>query len=273
MNEPGEATRRTVLKTVGGSIVAGSSLTGLTAARDDDLVARIDSDGHYAAFPDDARLWQRSENSIDLREFLGTERWLVEPTAEGAVRMQVENDVPLGNVGFDITVGRLGDIEAFTIDAETVETAEGEEATLWVAVYFDAGGTGDFFEWAPIDDATEYFAGFGDDTECLQAIPVNPEGVTIDTEFEWGTLAVPSSAAPEDAEEKGWIVDEEVLGVAIVPEGAGVTLEDYTEGEVTIGGDRIDLGTDADTNVAIAVNCLAGGKDATEEIIVSGIDQ
>lgn len=244
---------------------------GSAAAANSHLVSRIESDGHYATFPDDATLWQRSDIPFDIRKFEGGGRWMVEPTADGAVRMRVENDVPTGNVGFDLDVGRLGDVEEFTIDAETVRTTEGDEATLWVGVYFDAGDTGDYFEWQRINDETEAFAGFGDDTECLQALPVDPDGVTLDAASEWGTLAVPDDAAPPDAEEKGWIVDDEVFGVAIFPEGTGVTLEDYAAGEVEIGGDVVDLGTDEDTNVALAVNCLAGGKGTTEEIVVSDV--
>lgn len=197
---------------------------------------------------------------------------MVEPTSGGSVRLRVENDIPTGNVGFDVNVGTLGDIDEISIDAKGIESGEEEGPFLWVGVYFDKEGTGDYFEWGRVHGNSEAFTNFGDDGECLHAIPI---GTGITCSFEWDVLIVPAESAPPDAEQKGWVVDDEFFGFAMAPRPAGVTLDDYRDGEVTIEyddedneDDEIELNTDEDTDVALAINCMGTGDGNTEEMIV-----
>lgn len=230
----------------------------------------VEFGGYYEIYPDDPSLYGRSNTAIDRME--GDSRWVSEPTDDGAMRLRVENDG--GVSGFSLFTGTLGDLESYTIEAETLETDRAEEGLLWVGTYMDVDMNGDFFEWSD-DDGIEAFLGFGADTECLGHAPIDPGGVTIDRTMSWGTIILPADRAPENATEKGWIVDEDGAGFAMYifeDPADGPTLSDYLEGEVTVGDDIVETGTDPQTPVAIPVTLRGSGEGTVEECTVERVN-
>lgn len=187
-------------------------------------------------FPDDASLWQRSQNRYDVRD--GDGRWLAEPTAGGSIRCRVENDGDeTGNAGFYVDVGEIGSIRSITVDSESV-ASEGEVATLGAALYFDVTGDGDYFEWERSDGPAETFVDLGGDVEGVTYLP-SGQSATIDDEVEF--LHIPSmDEAPHP-----------------------VIFEDYRDGEVE--------DVEADTRAALQVSVAGGGDGTIEEAIVRDV--
>lgn len=238
MKPPENTHRRTVLKTLGVSVVGGTVLSGTAMAREN-LVSEISSTGAYVTFPNPFGLNRRSKDPIDLREDGGAGRWLAEPDRRGNVRCRVENnggDLPLPNAGFAIDIGPIGDIDSITIDARSVESA-GDAARLTAGIYFDLDGDGDYFAWEPIKGNSERFVGFGEDAEAL----ILPLSFSSDERFTIGDDTGVNPISPNDPSNN--------------------TFGEYTSGE----------GIDTDTEAAIQVSVLGAGPGTVEEAVVEGV--
>lgn len=197
MNERKSTNRRTVLKTIGAGVAAGTTISGTATARGN-LVSKINRDGHWAYFPKGFPKWGRQKHPYDYRE--GASRWLAEPAAGGSVRALVNNIggegfEPNRNAGFDVHMGPLGDLDTITIESETVRTQADEEALLFVGLYLDKNGDGSFLNWTGERGNIEAFAGLGDgdgDEEGLYSIVAGGKS-TIDNDTTFGLFATGGS--------------------------------------------------------------------------------
>jgi hypothetical protein len=188
--------RRNVLRTgvlatgvalFAGATVAGGQSSDESQGGDEDdtergLAARIESYGHYAWFPMGPDTWGRSSTPVDAQADGG--RWMVQPTADGAVRTVVE-DLPADrNAGFDLHLGRLGAIDEVTVTSEAVRTTRGTSPTvLLLGLYLDQNDDDDFFEWET-DGGADQWVGFGGDDEgVLFSAAGGAVTVGDDTEF------------------------------------------------------------------------------------------
>lgn len=190
-----EPSRRDILRkgalVSSAALVGGTALTGTTVATRDDLVSWIDAEGAWVTFPSEPRLWRRAQDPIDLRQEGGSGRWTAKPASNGNVRCRVENDGEVGNAGFYVPVGQVGDVESITIDSESVQSdRDGGAAQLTIAIYFDVSGNGEFFEWEQILEVdhlvrgTERWTGFGGDVEGVAfGLPTDGQA-TVDDETE-----------------------------------------------------------------------------------------
>lgn len=239
MTLPENTNRRTVVKTLGAAAVSGTVLTGTTAARGN-LVSKINSSGHWAYFPLGPDSWARSKNPFDTRQ--GGYRWMARPDAGGSVRCLVTNLPEDRNAGFDVHVGRLGDLQTVTIDAETVRTnRSGGTAVLFVGLYLDADNNGDFFAWNDGRGNTDTWDSFGKDSEGA-IFPAADGQITIDSGTAFTLFHVGSGPNP-------------------------ATLGQLQAGEVDgVDGETIDGDTDAAFYVGAA---SAGG--GTEEVVINSV--
>lgn len=188
---------------------------------------------YWAWYPADQDLWSRSATPYDFEE--GGGRWMARPTEDGSVRCRVENDDPPGNAGFYVPLGEIGQVERVTIDSETVQSEGDDAQMLLVALYFDADGDGEYFQWETRDDR-EAFAGLGADLEGIRLFPAG-DSVTIDAD----TML-------------DWIPPMEEKLVSF--------------GDVTRGG--IDGVTPA-TKAAVKVSVVGSGEGNAEEAIVHDV--
>lgn len=256
MNSPENTHRRTVLKTLGAAAVGGTVLTG-TAAADSDLVSKIDSSGHYAYFPLEAPdSWARQEDPFNIYSFVWEDapqehpldnlqkacHWMTMPHDDDSVRCLLTNLPANRNAGFDVHVGRLGDIQEVTIDAETVRTNQsGDAAVLFVGLYLDADDNGDFFAWNDGRENTERWDGFGGDSEGA-IFPTADGEIAIDGDTGFQLFHV------------GGDTDS-------------ATLDQLQAGEVDgVDGETID----GDTDAAFYVGVASAGE-GTEEVIINSL--
>lgn len=243
-----DVSRRSVLKrgavASSAALLGGTVLTGTAAADRRNLESWISTDGRWASWPDDPSLWRRSTNPYDFHEADGDGRWLAKPTRGGGVRCRIENDgggrvlgEPLGNTGFYVGIGEIGDVSSITIDSESVHSAGSGPAELGVALFFDLSGNGDYFAWERIDGNTEKNAGLGGDAEGI------------------------AFGFPSD----GQLVIDDGTGMTHISASliSSVTFGDYTAGDVGA------VATDTDT--ALQVSVMGGGDDTVEEVIVTDI--
>lgn len=239
MKLPENTDRRTVLKTLGTAVVGGTVSTGTVAARGN-LVSKINSSGHYAYFPLGPDSWARSKNPFDTRR--DDSRWMARPDAGGSVRCLVTELEPFRNAGFDVHVGRLGDIQTVTIDAETVRTdRSGGTAVLFVGLYLDADDDGDFFAWDDGRGNTDTWDGFGKDSEGA-IFPTADGEITIDGDTEFELFHVGNGPNP-------------------------ATLRQIQAGDVSGVKDET---IDGDTDAAVYVGAASAGE-GTEEVIVDSV--
>lgn len=169
----------------GATTVVGSSAAHDTRSQDnqdnqDTLASKIESHGHYAWFPLGPDSWGRSSSPYDMRD--GDSRWLAQPNSDGGVRCLGRNlgtEPPNRNTGFDVHLGRLGEIEAVTVESRTLQTPRTTgPADLFIGLYLDVDDNGEFFEWEATDDI-ENFVGLGEDDEGLLTTGASGE-LTID---------------------------------------------------------------------------------------------
>lgn len=228
MNERKSTNRRSVLKTIGAGVVAGATISGTATARGN-LVSKINRDGHWAYFPKGPTYWGRQKHPYDYRE--GESRWLAEPSG-GGVRALVNNigveDFPNRNAGFDVHMGPLGDLDTITVESETVRTQDGGDAKLFVGLYLDKGGDGEFFEWTGGRGNREAFAGLDGDEEGLSFIDAGGKSI-IDNHTTFHLLAGGDSATFGDLK-MGTVdgIDEKTqaaLYIGVVDKEAGGTEE------------------------------------------------
>jgi plastocyanin len=200
-------------------------------------VLRFDvaANGHYAWFPFGPDSWGRSPHPIEMTACDG--RWLVQPTDDGGMRLLVENvgtEPPNRNAGFDLHVGSLADVAAVEIDARTVQTREGDTATLFVGLYLDVDGDGDFFVWYDRNDDVDNWVGIGHDEE----------GVTT-------------------AEAAGTVTVDDDTTVSLFEAGTEATLAELRDGTVE--------GVGEETGAAVYVGVI-GGAGGAEEVVVEDVD-
>lgn len=238
-------TRRGVLRTTavvaGASVLGGAGLTGQATGApgcggERTLASLLPGYGHYAHFPLGPESWARRPNPFGERD--DERRWLAKPTDGGGIRCRVENLPEGGNVGFDLHVGPLGNVHEFTLETRTVTTNTGSSATLFVGLYLDVDGDGDFFAWNDAPGAVEPWSGFGADGEGAAFLPADGT-VTVDdsTEFQLFHMAAEASTA---------------------------TFGDLKAGEVA-GADGETV--NGSTNAAFYVGVTSGGT-GTEEVVV-----
>ena len=246
MTDPtGGLTRRGVLRTTaamtGAGVLGGAGLTGQASGDPGcdgewTLAAMVREHGHYAHFPLGPESWGRRLNPFDDRD--GERRWLAKSTDEGSVRCRVEN-LPEGrNAGFDLHVGPLGNVHEFTLETRTVTTTEGSSAMLFVGLYLDVDGDGDFFAWNDGPGTVDTWGGFGADGEGAAFLPAYGT-VTVDDDTEFQLFHMAEDASP-------------------------ATLGELKAGEVDgAGGASVD-GT-ANAAFYVGVMSVGGG---TEEVVV-----
>jgi hypothetical protein len=232
--------RRSVLRSgavaAGAVLASGTAIAGNSTAQEEQagLASKIESHGHYAWFPFGPDSWGRSSSPYDLQN--GDARWMAEPESDGAVRCLVRNlgtEPPNRNAGFDVHLGRLDNIETVTFRSKTVQTRRTTgPAQLFVGLYLDKNGNGEFFEWESGDGADSW-VGFGGDDEGLASYAASGE-VTIDGDTTF----------------------------AIADAGTAATVDELTDGAVE--------GIDADTATAIYVGVVDSGE-GTEEVVVEDV--
>lgn len=215
----------------GSPSVVGRSAAGATQAT---LASKIETHGHYSWFPLGPESWGRSSRPYDRRE--GDSRWLAEPESDGGVRCLGENfetEPPNRNAGFDVHLGRLGEIDAVTVESRTLQTPRTTgPARLFIALYFDRDEDGDFFEWES-DGDTERFAGLGEDDEGILVSGASGE-LTIDGDTTF-TIAETETRT---------------------------TVDELKSGSVE--------GVTAETNTALYVGVINGGE-GTDEVVVEDV--
>lgn len=154
----------------------------------------IAENGHYAWFPFGPNSWTRSASPFDIQRRDG--RWLAQPTSEGGVRCLVENigtSPPNRNAGFDLHLGTLADVQSVTVESRTIQTREGSTATLFVGLYLDTSGDGEFFRWEERTRGIEEWVGVGDDEEGVTLVDADG-AFTIDDDTEVTLLAAGTNA-------------------------------------------------------------------------------
>lgn len=240
MTARNSVSRRNVLRkgaVVSGAVLFGGTTTvGNAVAQDEQtgLVAKIESHGHYAWFPKGPNSWGRSETPYSVQD--GESRWLAEPQSDGSVRVLGENlgtEPPNRNTGFDVHLGRLGEIEAVTVTSRTLQTPHTTgPAVLFLGLYLDKDDNGEFFEWEA-SAGTEQFVGVGDDEEGVASVGASGEA-TIDGDTVFGLLAAETEA----------------------------TLAELQDGSIE--------GISGDTATALYVG-VANGGEGTDEVVVEDV--
>lgn len=238
-------TRRGVLRTTaamaGAGVLGGAGLTGGAAGApgcrgEQTLATMVPEYGHYAHFPLGPESWARRLTPFGDSD--GESRWLAGPTDEGGVRCRVENLPEGGNAGFDLHVGPLGNVHEFTFETRTVATNSGSSAMLFVGLYLDVDGDGDFFAWNDGPGSVDTWSGFGADGEGAAFLPADGT-VTVDDSTEFQLFHMAEDASP-------------------------ATLGDLKAGDVDgAGGETVDRTTEA----AFYVGVMSGGG-GTEEVVV-----
>jgi hypothetical protein len=239
-----EVSRRGVLRAgtfaVGGVVLGGVGLRGVwteTGADPDQrggaLVSAVERHGHYSWFPHGPDSWGRSTAPFDGGD--GESRWVAQPTDGGAIRCRVENLPAERNAGFDVHLGALGDVAEVTVVSQTVETQRTTgPATMFVGLFLDVDGDGEFFLWEDADGPTDGWVGLGDDEEGVLSSASGGE-LTLDADTEFFVVGTEQTA----------------------------TLADLKRGDVE--------GVDGATAAALYVGVASSGE-GTEEIVVEAVD-
>lgn len=202
------------------------------------LAADVASHGHYAYFPLGPDSWGRARRPFDRRS--GGARWAAGPAPGGAVRCLVEDVPEGGNAGFDLHLGPLGNVHEVTVDARTVSTASGSSAALFLGLYLDVDGDGDFFAWTDAGGTAEAWEGFGPDGEGA-AFPAVDGPIAVDDDTEFGLFHMGADAA---------------------------TLGELKAGEVA-GADGTLV--DGSTYAALYLGVVGGATAGREEVVVDGV--
>lgn len=169
----------------GGTATVGGSVAG---RQQPGLASEVESYGHYAWFPFGPDSWGRSKSPFDSRD--GDSRWMAQPEDDGGVRCLVANvgtEPPNRNAGFGLHLGRLGKLDAVTIDARTVQTQRTTSlAMLFVGLYVDKNDDGEFFAWeAEGDGDADSWIGIGGDEEGITPFGASGESIIDDDTTFW----------------------------------------------------------------------------------------
>lgn len=222
--------------------------TATTEARSS-LASRIASGGHFAWFARSAEYWGRQSTPYDRQAECG--RWTATPTPDGGLNLFVQNiDVSATqqSAGFDLHLGRLGDVDSVRIDSRVVR--EGRYSTdLALALYLDEDENGEFTEWTTTGDGPDRWEGYGGDEEAVKTVPVT-KTVVVDDDFNFRLLNRDSAEA---------------------------TLGELKRGEINYYSDDKgretgeNRGIDADTNAAIYIGLVDTGQNDPVEIVVEDV--
>lgn len=154
------------------------------------VASLVESDGHYAWFALSEGNWARQRSPYDIQRSGG--RWLAEPTADGGIRCLVRAidyyPYTLQSAGFDVHLGRLGDVTRIRIDSELVRSGT-LVPKLAVALYIDEDGDGEFFRWEETERERDAWVDLGGDEEAIVSSgPVAGEPLVIDDETGLGLV-------------------------------------------------------------------------------------
>lgn len=225
-----------------------------TAADFEPLHPRIADHGHYSWFALNEANWGRQSSPYDLED--GSSRWLAEPTDDGGIRILVRNidyyPYFSQNAGFDVHLGRLGDIEEITVVSEELQSGA-LESKLGVALFLDEDDDGDFFVWEDIEGDRDRWVGMNDDEEALLTPKKVGEPVVIDDDTGFGFVNRNNQRATLGQLKRGEI--ETIEG----------------QGRVADRETGTSRGIDGDTEAAIYVGLADTGKGDPVEAIVQGV--
>lgn len=213
------------------------------------LAARIAADGHFAWFARSAGHWGRQREPFDRR--VDCSRWVTEPTAAGGLRVFVQGidvDVTPQSAGFDLHLGRLGDVDAVRIDSRIVRAGR-YSTELALALYLDEDENGEFFEWTTTGDGADRWDGFGGDEEAANTVPIT-ETVVVDDDFNFRLLNRDSAEATLGELKRGEI-------------------NYYSDDEGRDTGEN--RGIDGDTSAAIYVGLVDTGQGDPVEVVVDDV--
>lgn len=154
------------------------------------VASLVETDGHYAWFALSEGNWARQPSPYDIQRSGG--RWLAEPTADGGIRCLVRAidyyPYTLQSAGFDVHLGRLGDVTRIRIDS-SLDRSGTLVPELAVALYIDEDGDGEFFRWEASEGGRDTWVGLGGDEEALVSSgPVAGEPLVIDDETDLGLV-------------------------------------------------------------------------------------
>jgi hypothetical protein len=227
------------------SDVNGESRSGLTS--------RIEEQGHYTWFALGEGTWGRQRTPFDIRD--SCSRWLAEPTPTGAIRCFVQgiDASPLAaeSVGFDLHLGRLGDVEEIRIPHEVIQSGQ-FNAQLAVALFLDENEDGTFFAWEEIDGGRESWDGFGGDEEAAKTVFAG-DPVVINDETQFRLFNRESATAS-----LGQLKNDEIEW-----------LGDASKNKPRESGEN--RGIDADTEAALYVGLVDNGDGEANEAIVRDV--
>jgi hypothetical protein len=113
-------------------------------------------------------------------------RWLAQPTDDGGIRILVKDiDTLEGEylaAGFDLHLGRLGDVTRIEIRSESVRSGR-YNPSLVVGLFLDEDENGEFFVWEEGDGDRDEWVKFGGDEEAVVTTELPPgEPVVVDDE-------------------------------------------------------------------------------------------
>lgn len=222
-----------------------------SAADQTRLDATIKDQGHYAWFALGQGHWARQHSPYDMQE--GCSRWLAQPTENGGIRCFVKR-IDVGGLfpqsaGFDIHLGRLGDIEEIRIPHQVIQS--GKLSTEFaIGLYLDEDENGEFFIWEDPVDGREAFGGtLGGDEEAFQTMTAG-EPVVIDSETNFRMVNRASAEA--------------TLGELQIGD-----IRYYSDNNERDTGEN--RGIDGDTNAALYVGLVDDGYDQGIEVIVQNV--
>lgn len=223
------------------------------------LHPRITDHGHYSWFALNEAKWGRQSSPYDIED--GSSRWLAEPTDDGGVRIMVRDidyyPYVYQNAGFDVHLGRLGDIEEITVVSEEVQSGS-LQSRLLVALFLDEDDDGEFFTWEKRDDDRDSWVGLNGDEEAI--LPTDSKlGEPLVIDDETGFQFVNRGAHQEAT------LGQLKRGEIEVIDGGGP--DNHTERET-----GTFQGIDGDTEAAVYVGLADTGKGDPVEAIVRGVD-
>jgi hypothetical protein len=213
------------------------------------LDARVADHGHYAWFALGEGTWARQSTPYDHDE--GGSRWMATPTDDGGIRCLVRDidvDTAPQSAGFDLRLGRLGDVRAIHVQTEVHRAGE-FAPRLAVALYLDEDTDGGFFVWEDLGDGRESWSGFGGDEEAVKVLAAG------------GRL----------------VVDDDTPFRLVNRDSATATLGQLKAGEIEYyGEDRTrDSGEfrtiDADTEAALYLGLVDNGEGDPVEATFRGV--
>jgi hypothetical protein len=155
------------------------------------------------------------------------------------------------SAGFDLHLGRLGDIEEVRIPHQVIQSGQ-FNVQLAVALYLDENEDGEFFAWEALDGDREGWNGFGGDEEAGKTIFAG-DPVVIDDETQFRLFNRESATASLTQ-----LKNDEIQW-----------LGDASKNKPRESGEN--RGIDADTEAALYVGLVDNGDGEAIEAIVEDV--